>query len=91
MRLWREKNGKRYRNFIFFFGNLKIEKRPENEREKRPAHEGPARGVRIHILNWKKDILGVGLKTEKNVVSLYISYVGARFLKKKVNSISITG
>ena len=49
MRLWRKKNGKRYRNFIFFFGNLKIEKRPENEREKRPAHEGPALGVRIHI------------------------------------------
>ena len=44
-----EKNGKRYRNFIFFLGNLKIEKRPENEREKRPAHEGPARGVHIHI------------------------------------------
>ena len=51
MHLWRKKNGKRYRNFIFFFGNLKIEKRPENEREKRPAHEGPALGVRIHIRN----------------------------------------
>ena len=30
--------------------NLKVGKRPKNEREKRPANEGPARGVRLHIL-----------------------------------------
>ena len=29
--------------------NLKVGKRPKNEREKRPANEGPARGVRLHI------------------------------------------
>ena len=40
---------KQYQNLTFFLGNLKIEKRPENEREKRPAHEGPALGVRIQL------------------------------------------
>ena len=50
MRMWRGKNGKQYRNFIFFLGNRKIEKRPEYEREKRPAHEGPARGVHINLV-----------------------------------------
>ena len=45
-----EKNVKRNKNIFFLIGNLKIEKRPKNEREKRPTNEGPARGVRLHYL-----------------------------------------
>ena len=43
-----EKNGESNQNILEY---QKREKRPEIEREERPAHSGPARGVRIHMLN----------------------------------------
>ena len=30
---------------------IELQKRPENEREKRPVNDGPARGVRIQLVN----------------------------------------
>ena len=39
---------------------IKLQKRPENEREERPVNDGLARGGRIHILLY--EIFPVGLR-----------------------------